>query len=180
MNDQTEKAENLRSAQYVLLFDVRRSVRYHMRRCRFFDLFHSFTNAIGVIAGSSAVFSALQNHSQAAVFSAALVAVASAIDLVVGTGTMARLHNDLAKKFIQLEKEITLGGEPTEDNLRKFTCCRLEIEAEEPPILRTLDRLCYNEMLRAEGHSAEQMIPVPWLQKQLAHFISFDPPRSAS
>ncbi|MEQ1656774.1 MAG: hypothetical protein ABL960_13850 [Nitrospira sp.] len=179
MNDHSEKAEDLKSDQYALLFGTRRSVRYHMRRCRFFDQFHSFTNAIGVIAGSSAIFSALQDYPYIAACSAALVAVASAIDLVVGTGAMARLHNDLAKKFIHLEKEIVLAGEPTEGSLRKFTACRLEIEAEEPPILRTLDRLCHNEMLRAEGHSSNKIVRVPWLQKRLAHFVSFEPPRSA-
>ena len=184
MIDHREKAEGLREDQYRLLFGVRRSVRYHMRRCRFFDLFHSCTNAIGVIAGSSAIFSALQAHPHVAASSAALVAVASAIDLVVGTGAMARLHNELAKKFIQLEKEIILSGEPTEANLRTFTGSRLEIEAEEPPILRTLDGLCHNEMLRAEGYtpdkSPDEFVRVNWLQRRLAHFINFEPPRSVS
>lgn len=180
MENKNNRVEDLKSEQYQLLFGIRRSVRYHMRRSRFFDLFHSFTNAIGVIAGSSAVFSALQDHPHVAAISAALVAVASAIDLVVGTGAMARLHNDLAKKFIQLEKEIILGGNPTEDNLRRFSTCRLEIEAGEPPILRTLDRLCHNELLRAEGHPLETFVHVPWHQRQLAQFISFEPPRSSS
>lgn len=111
---------------------------------------------------------------------AGLVAVTSAIDLVVGTGAMARLHNELAKKFILLEKEIVLAGEPTEDKLRSFTSSRLEIEAEEPPILRTVDRLCHNELLRAEGHSSDKFVRVTWLQRQLAHFINFEPPRAAS
>lgn len=87
---------------------------------------------------------------------------------------------NLPKKFIHLEREIALVGEPTDDNLRKFTACRLEIEAEEPPILRTLDRLCHNEMLRAEGHSLDKIVRVPWLEKRLAQFVNFEPPRSPS
>lgn len=180
MENRNDKAQDLRSEQYQLLFGVRRSVRYHMRRCRFFDQFHSFTNAIGVMAGSTAVLSAFQNHPHMAAFLAGLVAVTSAIDLVVGTGAKARLHNELAKKFILLEKEITLKGEPTGGDLREFTSHRLEIEAEEPPILRTLDRLCHNELLRAEGHPPEEFVHVPWHQRRLAHFISFEPPPSAS
>ena len=61
-----------------------------MRRCRFFELVHSFTNVIGVIAGSSAAVAAFARitssgmESSAPVIAGAIVAIASTVDLVVG------------------------------------------------------------------------------------------------
>ena len=179
-NEADKKTEQVQGDYSALLFGVRRSVRYHMRRCRFFDLFHSTTSVVGVIAGSSAIFAVLSEHPKLTVAAGAIIAVASAIDLVVGTGAMARLHNDLAKKFIQLEKDIVLAGEPTEEIVRRFTGRRLEIEAEEPPVLRALDRLCHNELLRAMGYPTAEMVYIPRLHRLFAQFISFEPSRSTT
>lgn len=175
-NSQNTVQEALKDQEYGLLFDIRRSVRYHMRRCRFFDLVHSMASATGVIAGSAAVFTVLSGLGTVwTATSAALVAMISAIDLVVGASPMARLHNDLAKKLIQLEREIVLSDDLTEKSLKQFTSRRLDIEMEEPPILRSLDCLVRNEQLRAEGHPESETVRVPWYQRRLAHIFSFEP-----
>jgi hypothetical protein len=167
---------DLQNKEYGLLFDIRRSVRYHMRRCRFFDLFHSTASAVGVIAGSAAVFTALSGLGKTwTIAAAAMVAIISALDLVVGASSMARLHNDLARKFIQLEKEMTISDELSEKKLRQFISRRLEIEMEEPPVLRCLDCLARNEQLRAEGFPDSEQVHVPWYHRCLAHLISFQP-----
>lgn len=44
----------------------------------------------------------------------------SAVNLVVGTVRMARLHEDLAKKFVDLEKELVIAGEYDEEVYRQF------------------------------------------------------------
>jgi hypothetical protein len=179
--DKAEVEEEWRA----LLFGVRRSVRYHMRRCRFFELFHSFTNVIGVIAGSSAAVTAFAElpHQEwrvlGPVIAGAIVAIASTVDLVVGTAAAARLHNDLAKQFVELEKEMTLAGEPTEERLRKLIAKRLTIEAQEPPVMRTLDRLCHNELLRAMGYPDTEHVKIPRYQRWLAQLISFEPSRQS-
>ena len=170
------KTEKLLGDYTELLFGIRRSVRYHTRRSRFFDLFHSITNAIGVIGGSSAIVTVLSGGGSSwTVLAAAIVTTSSAIDLVVGTATMARLHSDLAKQFIELEKDLILAGDATDYTIRKFTARRLMIEAQEPPVLRSLDRLCHNELLRAMGYPNSDQVKIPLHHRALAHFISFDP-----
>jgi hypothetical protein len=168
--------EKLADQHHALLFGVRRSARYHLRRRRFFELWHALTNFIGIASGSAAVVAVVKDFPMVAALLAVLVALASAFDLVIGTAEMARKHSDLAAWFILLEKEIVLAGDPTEASLRAHTAKRLEIEADEPPILRTLDRLCHNELCRAMGEPPESFKRIPWHQKHLAQLISFESP----
>lgn len=168
--------ERLADQHHALLFGVRRSARYHLRRRRFFELWHATTNFVGILSGSAAVVAAVKEFSVVAAWLGVIVAFASAFDLVIGTAEMARKHSDLAARFILLEKEIVLAGDPTEANLRTHTAQRLKIEADEPPILRTLDRLCHNELCRAMGEPSENFKRIPWYQKRLAQFISFESP----
>ena len=176
-----EKSESLKNKEWELLWGVRRSVRYHMRRCRFFDTFHAFTSFVGVFAGSGAAVTYLWGkHPDYATIGALSVAIMSSIDLVVGTGPKARLHNELAKRFIELEKEMTLAHRSlTEESIEKFTAERLEIEADEPPILRTLDLLCHNELARAMGIPESSLVRIGPLKKIFANLISFDAPVKA-
>lgn len=171
---------DVRGEHHSLLFAVRRSIRYHVRRRRFFDLVHSAANAIGIIFGSAAIVSILSEfRSGYAVGAAAIVTVTSAFDLVIGTQGMARLHDDLAKRFITLERDMVIEGAPTEEAVRRFTARRLEIEADEPPVLRTLDRLCHNELLRAMGYPDTMTVSIPLYHRLLAHVVSVEPPRTA-
>lgn len=45
-----------------------------------------------------------------------------------------------------------MSPEPSKEIIDGVTLKRLEIEAEEPPILRVVDILCHNELLRAQGY----------------------------
>jgi len=79
-------AEKVAGDYHELLFAVRRSVCYHMRRCRWYESWHSVTNALGVIFGSATIFSILSNlHILFPIVAAAVFTIASAIDLVIGT-----------------------------------------------------------------------------------------------
>lgn len=129
-----------------------------------------------MLSGSAAVVAVVSEHHAVAGFLGIFVAVASALDLVIRTAEMARTHSDLATRFILLEKEIILAGQPTEEIVRTYSAKRLEVEATEPPILRTLDRLCHNELCLAMGEPQESFKRIPWRQKVLAQVISFEPP----
>lgn len=143
---------NLEDRLHELLFGVRRSVRYHMRRQQFFERWHIVTSATSVIFGSATVALIISKMGAGwIVATAVVVTVFSAIDLVVGTSRAAHLHNDLARRFIDLEKKIIKECTPTEAMLYSLTSDRLSIEADEPPIFRNLDILCHNELLRAMG-----------------------------
>ena len=55
----------------------------------------------------------------------------AALQLVFTPGGLARLHNDLAREFIQLEQKAIASGAST---LMDLQAKRLSIEAREPPI----------------------------------------------
>lgn len=166
------KEEGLNPAVHTLLFGVRRSVRYHNRRRLFFDRTHKFSTFLSALFGTATVASALAHAggNWVIVFAVA-VAVFSVMGLVVGTAQAARLHYDLARKFIDLEKEIISIKEPTGDNIASLKSQRLEIEAEEPPPLRVLDSICHNELLRAMGYSSNEFAKIKWYQRLFSQLI---------
>lgn len=166
--------ETIKNNEWNLLWGVRRSVRYHMRRCRFFDMLHSFSNFVGVFAGTFTVATLLSGiNPHVAVLFSLIVVVTSSLDLVYRTSYNARIHNDLARQFIELEKSMVLAAPiVSDDALKAFEARRLEIESGEPPILRTLDKLCYNELAQAMG-CMDYYIKIPIWKRLLANFISF-------
>jgi hypothetical protein len=162
---------NAMNERDALLFGVRRSVRYHRRRERFFDAWGKFTSAVNVIFGSAAVTAILGSHPHLGIAAGIVVAVMSTVDLVVGSSTSARNHSDLARRFIELEAKIERAS--ADASLAEFKEGRLEIEGDEPPVLRTLDAICHNELAKSMGRD-DQIYKVGFFRRRLAQFISFD------
>ncbi len=138
--------------QYALLFDIRRSVRYHDRRRAFFERMHRVTGALTIVLAGGVLFELAGTGSPALWLQcfAVAAAVLSAFDIVVGYAARANDHAALRVRFVSLEMKMLAG------DLEEATWCgyrqeRLAIERDEPPIYRALDLLCHNEMLRAEG-----------------------------
>lgn len=154
-----------------LKFGVRRSVRYHNRRRAFFDRLDKITNMVSVIFGSAAVFGVMDvNFKTLALTAAAMVTVTSAVNLVLGSSLRARDHADFARRFIALEKEMEIHA-PIAETLKRLTAQRLDIESDEPPIMRVLDCLCHNEQMRAQGYSPEQFAKIRWWQSLFAQIV---------
>lgn len=157
-----------------LLFGVRRSIRYHSRRRMFFDRWQTVTSAVSVVFGSATVVTILgANSPKFAVMAAVVVTLASAVDLVVGTAKAARDHSDLAKRFISLEQAINGTQELDERTITQLENSRLDIEKDEPPVLRVLDTLCHNELMRAMGYDHHDFKRVAWYQRFFAQFFDF-------
>jgi hypothetical protein len=154
---------------HKLLFGVRRSIRYHNRRRDFFDTFNQITTAFSLIAGSATVYGVLHapDSHELAIWSGMVVTVLSAFNLVVGSARQARLHHDLSKKFITLEKKMLAE----DGQIKEWQTERLDIEAEEPPVLRVLDCICHNEMLRSMGYNDEHFAEIAWYQRWFAQFF---------
>jgi hypothetical protein len=161
-----------------LLFGVCRSIRYHNRRRRFFDNLQRLKTWLTLVFGSTAMATLLAQTSPAGtqpllpILFTALTSAIAALDLVVASSTRARLHADLARRFFELERTITLTKDPTEDNIRTWRAERLSIEADEPPILRVLDILCHNELLLAMDYPRSHLCDVPWYKRLLAPFMN--------
>lgn len=154
----------------AMQFDVRRSVRYHTKRRGFFDRADKWTNVIAVFFGSATIYSMTATKPIFGIAAAILVSLTSTVNLVVASSQRARDHADLARRFIELEKE--LYASPNEDLLRKIAHSRMSIEAEEPPVLRVLDCICHNELCKALGR--EGRVKIGLLQKFCANFFDYD------
>lgn len=179
-----EEVSEIEGRRYRLHFDIQRSIRYHQRRRAWFDGWHKLTVGVAAVFGTATFYSVLQQHSEVAMLLAGLVTLLSVADFVIGHGTMARLHHDLARDFIRLDAQLRIGDEDEDEDaaalLRKVWERRLAIEAREPPTKVNLNRICYNEQLRAEGRDCEEYyIELGWLQRALSHVIDIGAHRRA-
>lgn len=162
---------NLEIEWHGLLFDVRRSIRYHNRRRVFFDRLDQLTNMLSVVFGSTAVYGVLeQQYKIVALGAAGLVTALSAINLVVGSSQRARAHADFARQFIDLEKHMVLSP-PDERILLDTRSARLSIEADEPPVLHVLNVICHNEQMRAMGYPSNTLAKVGFWQRAFAQLF---------
>lgn len=155
-----------------LLWGVRRSVRYHIRRRRFFENVHKWVMVLTSLGGSAAIISLLAEVGDIwTITFAAGVTFFSIIDLVFSTDRQARTHDELARQFIELEKDIIETKKPTEDDLTNLTSCRLSIEMKEPTPLRVLDSICHNELLRAMGYDKSHQLKIKFYQRWFAQIF---------
>ncbi|EHG5077516.1 hypothetical protein J3143_004720 [Salmonella enterica] len=158
-----------------MLFDIRRCVRYHNRRRAFYDRIDKLSNLLSLVLGSATIYGILAQASNGlALCSAAVVTIFSSLNLVLASSQQARVHYDLARRFGDLEMAM-IQMVPSEKKLIELQKARLSIEKDEPPALRVLDCICYNEQLRAMGFSSSKMLQIGLLQRLLSSFIDFRP-----
>lgn len=162
---------------YDLNFYLKRSIRYHMRRAAFFMKWQRVTSFIGVVFGSAALATFIGEVPEhiTAVF-ALLVTVASALDLVVGTGQSAWLHNDLRKRFLELEGVIA-SRIPDADLIADIHHQIRRIEADEPPAREILNLLVRNDTIRAalpDEQANKEVIDICWIKRVTANLIDWD------
>ena len=120
MNEYNEKNHNL-------LFDVRRSIRYHMHRVRHYDFWHRFVVFVALIFGTAtiATFTEIIGGNWpiwVKSLPAVIVTALAAGDFVIDNIGKSRLHHDLAKEFINLEIELVpenISDELLEDITKK-------------------------------------------------------------
>lgn len=165
--------------QYGMLFDVRRSMRYHSRRYMFYDRCHQINSFLTILLSGSVVFDLSKPGDSPPwmIFLALTAALLAVSDLVLGYATRANIHRDLKRRFAELEIELLSTTVLLDEAWHKIQRQRLLIEQDEPPIYRALDLLCYNELLRAEKHN-ENLVKIRFYQKytcQLFHWVDIQP-----
>ena len=160
-----------------LLFDVRRSVRYHIRRQKFFRNFHRIVLFSSLMLSSVTVAALAEAVGTSwplwlKVLPAATVSVLAGIDLIARSTEKSWQHSNLARQFIKLERRLVSGSADLDEELiRDVKDKRLKIEAAEPPVLRVLDTLCHNELMRAMGYKKDEMIKVNIIQRWCSPFF---------
>lgn len=144
---------NISHEQYGLLFDVRRSVRYHDRRRAFYEQLHHFTSFLTILMAGSVFFDLAKPGETAGwlLGISVLAAIFAALDMVIGYSKRASLHNNLRERFALLEIDMVMG-DTEEATWSNYWRDRLMIEKDEPPLYKVLDGLCRNELLEAEGY----------------------------
>lgn len=149
---------------------ARPAIRYHNRRRAFLDRLDQFGNVLSVMLGSAAIYGVLdQNHHTIALVASGLVTVLSAINLVAGTAQRARAHFDFVRQFTELEQRMLTSG--SAGTLAEITAARLDIEANEPPVLRVLDSMCHNELPRADGYPPTEFVKIRWWQRLFSQIV---------
>lgn len=159
-----------------LLFAVRRSVRYHRHRERFFDRVHHLGVLVTAFFGSATVVTLLAQLPLGwmwlRLFAGSLTALASVTELVFGLARGARRHESLAVNFLFLEKDLLRAASSlTSDSLVELQTRRLDVEAGEPPVYRVLDAVCHDELVTALGRDPAQRTNVSRWQRLWRHFF---------
>jgi hypothetical protein len=152
MNEQKNENNKPDDGFFKLLFGVRRSIRYHNYRRRFFERWSVISDFLIIVSGGTVVGLASAGSSitnPSTIFFGAFIAIVGSLDLVIGFSNKARDYRDLARDFGQLEVEMMKAGENCDNQVFiSLTNRRLEIEQNEPPVLRVLDCYCHNEVVR--------------------------------
>lgn len=123
---------------------------------------------MSLISGT-AIFSTLQyeNHDLNKWFGGAVV-IMTAFQLVFGLKDKAHLHAGLSTEYKKLESAQVAKGVLDSQLLDVYEAAILSIEANEPPDLPLLVRICQNELAFANGG---KVTDICWFQRWTAHFI---------
>lgn len=143
---------DLSDDKYGLLFDVRRSVRYHDRRRAFYELLHWITGLLTILMAGSVLFDLAKPGNTAwwLIGLSVVAALMAAMDMVVGYNKRANLHGNLRERFALLEIAM-IDGDTLDATWQQYQRTRLQIEKDEPAVYKIVDLLCHNELLVSEG-----------------------------
>ena len=139
------------------LFRVKRSIRYHSHRQRYFERCHRIVMFVPLLLSPVIVFLLTAEVSQMtrAVGLSVLPlagALCTASDAVIGFMQKAWTHHDFIRQFTDVQQRLLGMDWQDTEALTAVDQTIVEIEKLEPPIHRTLNLLCRNEELEAEGY----------------------------
>lgn len=176
MTDESDSSDDdfLWGERQYVEYRVELSIRYHRKRERFFALCDRWSKAVSLIAGTAA-FSTLLPDARDKSIAGLFVAIGAMPALVLSWSDKARLHADLAQKFLTLNAEIVRVGKRkfTEDQLNEWHAKVLGIEASEPPTLSVLEAICHNDIVDSFGEP-EKKINLTRSQKFFMHIFDFN------
>ena len=144
--------------------------RYHRRRERFFDLVDKISNAVTVLLAASLLGKALQDDLPLV---ASVISALGLMNLVFGYGDRKQLHKALAERAMQVVGRIEAlpTDELSEVHAGAWDAELAQLNAQEPPQLKTLVVLCEREQAAAMGHPDHVPLP-PWYRRLVADFKS--------
>lgn len=175
MSTAPDPRERTLDAWHDLLFAVRRSRRYHLRREQSFTRRHFVAGFLTTVGGFATFATVLADRPEGVVL-AALTAVCGAVALAGQPLPRALTHRDLTRSFTRLEQEMRRPeSEITEAELHRLQVRRLDLEEREPPIVRVVDVRCHNEEVVAGGYGSEHLVRVRWHHRITASLFDLRP-----
>lgn len=156
--------------RHRILHRAELSALYHRERERFLSFVNKLVTATAILGGSAA-FAAVAAPEMLR-WSGFVVAITATVSLVFGLQDRARLHGELAARFTLLLAQIAERGERgfSEGDIQQWESRIFQIEADEPPALHTLVRLCQNRIKQAAGETGS-LVAVPFWRRWLAHIL---------
>lgn len=157
-----------------LLFAVRRSLRYHRSRARFFENVEVTSDALDLLFGSAAIVAILKNLPPGWVIAlAAVVSATAALRIALQVSRKSSTHAALAREFARLEMDIRRDEAPTAAAVREWWGRRLDIEADEPPVKEVLNLIMHNRVcLSMRESKRSDCYEIKWFRRLTAHFLN--------
>jgi hypothetical protein len=142
--------------------------RYHRRRERFFDLVDKVSNAVTVLLAASLLGKALEDQQPLV---ASVISALGLMNLVFGYGDRKQTHKELAVNAMQIVGRIEQVPiqQLDEQHAGAWEVELAQLNAQEPPQLKTLVVLCEREQAATIGHPDHVPLP-PWHKRLLADF----------
>ena len=145
-----------------LHFHVRRSIKYHDHRKRFFENVLNWSIFIALVGGVAFIALSLYPADTSSGGSSVdltrllpglITSLATSFALLSRASAKANLHNQIKTNFIRLRQEMERGRtDCTEEQIAEWRAQRLGIEVDEPPINRVVDAICHNEVTQSMGN----------------------------
>lgn len=159
--------------QWDLLWRVRLSALYHLKRERFLDGVDKTAKAVSALGGAAA-FSQIKSAPDWGLWITGIITLVSTLSLVYGPSGKARKHAELARDFKRLESDIVAAGvNLSAEQISAFDARYLTLESSEPAALGALVTQCHNELSMAIGQHAH-VTPLPLFHRLFKNWFDID------
>ena len=160
--------------QWGMLWGVKRSIRYHAYRRRFWNNWHVITMVAAVFSAATSIatfggFVGIADHPWLHPVLMVATATLLVLDAVLGFSSKSALHDMLKRRLVSLERMVE-RSDGSDEELDFIADERARIEDDEPDVLGVLNDICHNEELTAQGID-EGRLKIGWFQQWMASYI---------
>lgn len=169
--------ENLQEQVEGIRFSCLRNVIYHGARRRALTGYQRFSNFMLIMLGTASVASATEliaipDYNVTALAGVA-VAGLSSLQLVFDFASRAKEHDFLFRDYFRLLGEVDGTIDADKVLVAKWKGKLAEIASSEPPVLRALSAIAYNEAAQAIWGDRRQILAITWAQSFFRHVWAF-------
>lgn len=152
-------------------FNALRNALYHAARRSGLETLNRFVNLIVIVSGAAAVSDLFGPMVDVRWFAFAAT-VAGALQLVCDFGGRAKEHEFLQKRFYDVITDIERSRTATEDDLCRWRADLVTIYADEPPTMRALDAIAYNNA--GDALNMPMRIKIGFWRSLMRHILPFN------